>query len=411
MDESKLKNLLKASLSEADFPPERRLAVLRAVREKERKDGTMIKGKISMVLILALALVLATCGLAAAAGLGIFGQAGHDAANESSAVRLEHLEHEANVVNETQTARAPQTPEETAGAQTLRETMLSALYGRRFQLTLNQVYGDGHKLYYTYTLTTDSPLAWFQGEGAPTGFDSWDMQGAGRYVAHYQQSDAHIQQRYAAFFADTPVGYIGRESMCVGDGASLNGIPLKILDSGETIVDDCTIQGFQEVALPEGYEPESTLSLELTILHGASLYYQDGESVRWAHVATPENRGILHLPFTVPMNGKATAFAGSVQTDAYTARATLFVSDVDISGTVLLDVPGQTAGAEAAPPVLSYTLLADGVAFENLGGDLRVTTEGQWCMDIRYDLPVTMNSLTLRPAGAGASSAEDIMLK
>ena len=68
MDESKLKNLLKASLSEADFPPERRLAVLRAVREKERKDGTMIKGKISMVLILALALVLATCGLAAAAG-------------------------------------------------------------------------------------------------------------------------------------------------------------------------------------------------------------------------------------------------------------------------------------------------------------------------------------------------------
>ena len=54
--------------------------------------------------------------------------------------------------------------------------MIAKLYARRFNLTLNQSYCDGNKLYYAYTLTTNTPLFWYEGEGAPTGIDEWITQ-------------------------------------------------------------------------------------------------------------------------------------------------------------------------------------------------------------------------------------------
>ena len=152
-------------------------------------------------------------------------------------------------VSDTQAAQAPSAPD-AAPMRTVRNTILENLYARRFNLTLNQTYFDGNKLYYTYTLTTNAPLAWYRGEGLPTGFDSWDMQEEGKYVEHYANADEDVQREIVTFFASHPVGYIGRESMGVGDGADLNGKPLTILDSSETVIDDHTIQGFQEVEMP-----------------------------------------------------------------------------------------------------------------------------------------------------------------
>ena len=170
MDERKLGDALKACLSEADFPPERRQAVLRAIR----KDENAVKRRISVALVAAIVMLLALGGAAIAAGLGVFGQAVNDQQNEQSAVRLEKLEDASVTGNDTQSAQAPSAPDISAQPQTVRDAMLANLYGRRFSLTLNQSYFDGNKLYYAYTLTTNAPLAWYQGEGMPTGFDSWD---------------------------------------------------------------------------------------------------------------------------------------------------------------------------------------------------------------------------------------------
>ena len=406
MDERKLRDALKACLSGADFPPERQQAVLRAIR----KDETIVKRKLSVALVCAIVMMLALCGAAIAAGLGVFGQSASDAQNAQSAARLERLEDVAADVRDTQAAQGPS--DASAQPQTVRDAMLASLCGRRFNLTLNQSYFDGRKLYYTYTLTTNAPLSWFEGEGAPTGFDTWDMEEPGTYAEHFTNADEDVQRRYVTFFAAHPVGYIGRESMCVGDGADMDGTPLTILDSGETVVDDHTIQGFQEVEMPEGFTPKGDIAIELTVLYGASVYAQDGNSVHWAHVAPPENRGILRLPFTVTLNGQTEVLTGAVATSAYSAAATVYVSDVDISGEVIFDAPEWAAAFAAntdgeqpmpVPCITDYTLIADGASYPNLDGAYGVNADGQFFVRVRYDLPESTGSLTLRPVGSGVA--------
>ena len=412
MDERKLRDALKACLSESDFPPERQQAVLRAVR----KDEKVVKRKMSVALVFAIVMVLAIGGAAIAAGLGVFGQSVNDQQNEQSAARLEKLEDASVTVNDTQAVQAPSAPDAIAQPQTVRDTMLANLYERRFNLTLNQSYYDGHKLYYSYTLTTNMPLAWYEGEGLPSGFDSWDMQEEGKYIEHYSNANEDTQRSIVTFFAGHPVGYVGKESMSVGDGAAMNGKPLIILDSGETAIDDYTIQGYQEVEMPEGFTPDGDIEIELSILYGVSVYYQDENNVYWTHVATPENRGIFRLPFMVTLNGKAEMITGTVATSTYSATAAVTISDVDISGEVVFDAP-EWAAAFAAntdgehpmsmPYINSYTLVADGVEYRNLDGAYGVNADGQFVVRIRYDLPESRNSMTLRPTNSGIPYTEE----
>lgn len=136
MDNRKLRDALKACLSESDFPPERQQAVLRAVR----KDEKVVKRKMSVALVFAIVMVLAIGGVAIAAGLGVFGQSVNDQQNEQSATRLEKLEDASVTVNDTQAAQAPSAPKALAQPQTVRDSMLANLYERRFNLTLNQSY-------------------------------------------------------------------------------------------------------------------------------------------------------------------------------------------------------------------------------------------------------------------------------
>lgn len=393
MDEQILRDTLKACLSQADFPIERQRAVLHAVR----KDESRMKRTLPAALVCALVLLLALGGAALAAGLGVFGQSAET--NQESANRLMQLDTAASALDTTQTASAPDAPASSPAAQTVHDTMLSNLYARRFQLTLNQAYTDGRKLYYAYTLTTDAPLAQYSGEGMPSGFDSWNIAQPGTYAEHYTAYYEEDQLRLTTFFAEHPTGYIGHESMSLGDGADLGDVSLNILDSGETRIDERTIQGYQEVELPEGFTPEDEIEIELTILYGATMYAQDADNVYWAHIATPENRGILRLPFTVPLNGETTVLCGALASGDYVAQATLYHSDVDISGDVIFTLPKGSAPANplAQPPIADYALVADGVAYPNLDSAIRVNDDGQYVLSLRYDLPASGASLLLAP--------------
>ena len=395
MNEHTLRNALKACLSEAAFSPERQQEVLRTVRN----DSPEMKRKLPAALVFAIIMLIVIGGAALAAGLGAFSRFAD--ANAQSAQRLALLDEASVSLEKTQSVQIPSAPEVSAPAQTLRDTIRSNLYDRRFTLTLNQSYTDGRKLYYAYTLTTDSPLRWYEGDGTPSGFDDWDAQEPGTYVQHYTAFYEEDQRRLAAFFTEHPAGYIAHESMSLGDGAMLNGSALTILDSGETRIDAYTIQGYQEVELPEGFTSAGEIEIELTLLYGATIYAQDGESVRWAHVDTPENRGILHLPFCVPLNGETKVYAGTLITCAYSAMATLRVSEVDASGEVLFDAPEWAAAFRAdplaLPPVRDYMLAADGAVFSALDCSSGINGNGQYFIRFRFDLPESMNSLALIP--------------
>lgn len=401
VDEKKLGNALKTCLSDSEFPPERRQAVLRAVRKEEK----VVKKKVSAALVFAIVLTLAIGGAALAANLGIFGQSVNNDDNEQSVGRLERLEDAAQTYNDTQAVTAP--AQSTAEApQTVRDALMASLYNRRFNLTLNQAYYDGYKLYYSYTLTSDCRTGYITGDGMPTGFETWDSVEEGKYATgHLYESDNPVQQQIVTYFAGHPVGYIAYESMNIGDGADMGGRPLTILDSGEERVNDYTIQGFQEVEMPDGFEPTDEINIELTVMYGMSVWAQDEQNVYHAYMMTPENRGFFRLPFTVKLNGQAETYTGSVQTSVYSAQATVRVSDVDISGEVVFDAPEWAALIEANRdseiPVNSYTLVADGVELQNRDGAFGVNKDGQFVVGIRYDLPESMNSLVLVPNGTG----------
>ena len=405
VDEQKLRNALKACLPQSEFPPERRQAVLRAIRKEE----PIVKRKISTALVFAIVMTLIVGGAALAANLGVFGQSVNNDDNEQSVGRLEKLENASATYNDTQAAQAPEQTA-TEAPKTVYDELMASLYNRRFNLTLNQAYFDGYKLYYSYTLTSDCKTGFITGDGMPTGFEKWDDTQEGKFVGHYSLYDDNMNQEVVTYFSAHPKGYIAFESMGVGDGADMGGKPLTILDSGEERVNAYTIQGFQEVEMPDGFEPTDEIDIELTVMYGMSVWAQDEKNVYHEYMMTPENRGFFRLPFKVKLNGQTETYTGSVTTSAYSAQATVRVSDVDISGEVVFDAPEWAAAFEASadgkhememPYINSYTLVADGVELQNRDGAFGVNKDGKFFVWIRYDLPESMNSLVLVPNGSG----------
>jgi len=175
-----------------DERPSQKTRILRRI-----EGEVNVKRKRSYGAVLAVALVLALCGGAVAAQLGIFGQFG--TVSEWNGERLAHLDEAANIVGETVAS-----PE-------------------GFTLTLEQVYCDGGRLYYSYSLT---------GEGAS-----------------------------------------------LGDGAELqDGTVLTIWDRGDETDKQGVTRGYQEVELPEAAKPGEALSVVLTVI------IPDGDRYRFVDV-------------------------------------------------------------------------------------------------------------------------------
>ena len=402
-----LEHMLEKGLSDFDFSLERRQAVLQTIRKKE---NPVVKRKASAVLILAVVLSLLIGGAALAATLGIFGHAAESGKNEQSVNRLQKLETASEIYNDTQAANAP-APVATEAPKNTYDALIAALCNSRFELTLNQAYYDGYKLYYAYTLTRDGQDDFISGEDMPTGFTQWDSMQEGFYATSVTATaDSAIDPQISAYFAEHPIGYIAYLMMNVGDGADMDGKPLTILDSGMERIDSHTIQGFQEVKLPDGFEPTDVLSIDLIVSYNMHVWAQDGQNIYHTILRTPENRGFFRLPFSVKLNGQTETYTGSIQTRAYNAQATIRMSDVDLSGEVVFDAPEWAMAFEAdsdgkhlmnMPYIHNYTLIADGVELPNLDGGFGVNRDGQFFIQIRYNLPESLNSLTLVPTGTG----------
>ena len=114
-------------------------------------------------------------------------------------------------------------------------------------------------------------------------------------------------------------------------------------------------------------------------------------------------------------------------TDAYSAQATLFVSDVDISGTVYFDNAEfvqdykeydqkMMNGEEVQMPrvITGYELVADDQVVEPIDGGWGVDNKtGQYHVELRYDLPESAEFLSLRPIysdGEAGTEDEEIWL-
>lgn len=393
----------------------------RARRAQHRRHTPM-----RTLLIAALLLLLLT-GVAIAAVLGTFGRFTADPMIEMSHTRLEHLDEVSEIVNQTISVSSPSGELGQIDLTTDYGKLLAQQYGRQFELKVDQVYCDGNKLYYSYQLSEKNRTFELL-EGTPTGFESWDWEEPGKKLADTYWTPGITEEEQIeaeAWFAAHETAYAIESYFGLGDGADLNdgsekGIALNIFDSGMEQIDPYTKVGFQQVDLPEDYVPGETIDFLLTVMYSTEVVCQDESGVYRTTVQQKENRGFMRVPVTARITGKPEEFVKTVEFDDYTAEVHLAISDVDISGTVYMIETPQEWKDEfekldgRADWVRDYTLIADGVEMPNVDGGYGIGIHDEnWNVHIRYDLPASMEHLTLVPERgiSGKRESESIVIR
>ena len=392
----------------ADTSPSQRAAILARL-----DDGGRVRARLMLIPALALLTTL-LCGAAVAAGLGLFGRFAQSPMSENSAARLERLDEIALSLDAQATVEiaGAETPSvgSTADADvaidtnemTVVQTALTRLSAREFALTLDQTYCDGCALYYSYTLETQ-PLQTIYGEGNPTGISEWDQIYPDKRFEEVLSLDDDAQTaRVADWLNGHDAAYVVCETVGLGDGAMLGDAPLDIFGSDSAWMDEGVLQGYQEVSLSEDFTIGDSLDVSLSVLYGAMVYYQDTTGLYVTRLA-PENRGIIHLNATIPVNADSTPVSGTLASGVYDAEARLTVSDAGAVGALLF----RSAYGMSA---LNYDLVSDGEVLRNRDGGYKWLDDGTFFLSLRFDPPKDAHDLTLRPAGADGPTENDIPL-
>lgn len=124
----------------------------------------------------------------------------------------------------------------------------------------------------------------------------------------------------------------------------------------------------------------------------------------------------MTLAFTVPVTGTLRRFTGRIAAEAYTAEASLLLSDVDISGEVAVRCPEawlmQETSPEGEQAILYYQLVADGTVYKNLNAYMG-TGGGVLTLGLRFDVPEDAREMALRPVYSDGRmpEGEDILLE
>ena len=142
--------------------------------------------------------------------------------------------------------------------------------------------------------------------------------------------------------------------------------------------------------------------VSLSVFYGATVYYQDATGLYVRHLM-PENRGIVKLSATIPVNAASTPVSGTLCNGVYDAEARLTVSDAGATGTLLFH---SAYGMSA----LNYDLISGGEVLTNRDGGHRWLDDGTFFLSLRFDPPKDAHDLTLRPAGADGPTENDIPL-
>ena len=141
-----------ACLSGADAMPSRHDAIMHCIKREKKVE----KKKVSFALVCAIVLTLVLAGAAVAAGLVRMSHFS-DVLKEDQpwdAERLSRVDQLTVDLGQTIHLTTP----EVESDDTVRGRMLAAMGGRTFKLTIDEVYCNGNKLYYTYSFTHDDNL-------------------------------------------------------------------------------------------------------------------------------------------------------------------------------------------------------------------------------------------------------------
>ena len=268
-----------------------------------REEEQPMKRKISVGLVLAIVLILATLTTALAAGLGLFAQLGQ---GKYADERLPDLDAVSTPVGQTVTT------------------------DDGYTVIIEQAYYDGSRLMISYRLT--GALSRFElGEGAPD--HEWkDEDPDAAYSMAFDGEDPDSVRMYE---------WLNRKQECwarhsfatLHDGLLLaDGTYLDIFYGDFETLADGGIVGWKECHVPAD-KAADTLECKAVLFRGETLYYQDGSGIRKDYTHGEDT----DIPFTVHRSEGGGKLTGSFTVnDVYTAEASLEVSPFDVAGTLTM---------------------------------------------------------------------------
>ena len=417
MNDEKLRHAMQACLSGATFAPVRREAVLRAVREQAAPRAHR---RLSLGVVLAVVLALLMTGGAVAAGLGVFGQIAGRFAHDGLKDELDRLENVATVVNRQITVSFSQQEAAPEASSTDYEALLAAFEARPagLTLTLHQAYCDGQRLYFSFSITLDDPV-WYRGVGLPTGIDEYAAEyKGGTYRELFSNGQPGIKETIVSWLDSHESSWIAYTSAGIGDGASLaDGTYMEVVEGDTEFIDEHTSQGFYTVLLPEGYEPGETISFTILASSSMVLEAQDAEGLYYYRFPAQQQR----LTFTIPVNRDTVNLHGGGHFAQYTASAEAVVSQVTMTGEVVMKVPDEWTksfgmnddGESTIDHILWYDLIAGGEQLDNHNAGWYLQPDGSMITIFQFDVPPADVPLYLRPVYtlSGPHPNEDILLQ
>ena len=302
-EQKRVQQAMNATLSGLREDPWLARRVLANVKEEEP-----VRKKLSVSMIIAIALIILSITAAVAAGLGLFEKLSQ---NENADVRLRPLSENAEKIAVTATTDGGVTVE------------------------IDQAFYEGNRVFVSYRMTGNVDFTEVY-EGIPDREYEWDEELEDYIMAEYYMSDDDIIQQMDELMDGKGQRWMISRGTCPDE-------PIYFTDdtfmqNHQSVFqrqEDGSWIGWKECAVPDDRLTE-TLTLKLKLDQYDSVYFQDNTTLRYYFRETGETE----IPFTVVRNDNLTHLAGSIKTDTYEAQAEFTCGQIDLQGNVLVSGNG-----------------------------------------------------------------------
>lgn len=264
--------------------------------------------KLSVSMVIAIALIILSITAAVAAGLGLFEKL---SANQDADIRLQNLSGSAEKIN------------------------VSVTTDEGVTVEIDQAFYEGNRVFVSYRLNGNV----FEGEmheGIPDREFEWDEIREDCIMNEFYMSDNSDDQKMIDMMDGQGQRWYTSRGAYLDTLDFLDGthMEMTIEDHFEKQEDGSWI-GWRESFVPEGRDAE-TLELKLIVNYGEDAYFQDNSTL-YTHVRRISS---TEIPFTVTRNDHLIRLEGSAETDLYRAKVEFTSGQIDLNGIVRLEGPG-----------------------------------------------------------------------
>lgn len=337
------------------------------------KGENVVIKKISVSMVIAIALVLLTVTGALAAALGLFGQLSQEPRGDS---RLSAVDKVADSIDMEWTTNDGIT------------------------IRIEQAYYEGNRIFIAYRMTGNWNETALH-EGTPDEKIKWIWEEPDMIAAKTMISDIPERQQAIQQLDGQGQRWIATMDIGLHDGLSLaDGTYLDIIGGDNIVQPDGSVIGWKECEIPEDCLRD-TLTFQAKLYRIRSIMYQDGDTYREA----AEQGESTTFAFTLKQNHDLTCLRGIGKGRDYTASAELAAGQIDLRGKITVICPASWIQAWKAwenPDNLDiiggWALCRDGVVIDEDGvQSIALDGENQLVFEVLYDSVDDLNDLTLAP--------------